>query len=323
MRCNYCHLPNLFRQYVTISATMTGRVAKYRQNSSLSLLMYNFGFILIFPNNNGRYRVSGVMTTNNITDGLTTQVFGSKFFMFESIDSTNNCARLLAECGVEEGTVVYAEEQSSGRGRLKRKWFSNKGENLLFSIIFAPEIKERRYYLLPLLVSVCVVASIKRESPDCPVVVKWPNDILLTSGHKIGGLLTELTRTYDNQLRIVVGVGINVNQTEFPKDIASAASSLQIAMGRSFDRTRLLHLILTEIESHYDEIRTDPDSVVSLWKSHCNMFDKPIRVEQGRSVKTGICKDIDKEGAILLEDKKGRIFRIIAGDVTSVAVNSK
>jgi len=262
------------------------------------------------------------MTISTIADGLKTKKFGKKVFVFDTIDSTNTCARLLAECGTEEGTVVYAEEQTSGRGRLKRKWISAKSENLLFSIIFAPKIKERRYYLIPLLVSVCIVNSIKKDIPDCPVIVKWPNDILLSGGKKIGGILTELTHTYDNDLRIVVGAGINVNQSTFPSELNTTASSLYIATGKELNRITLLHSILYEIELVYNSVEADPDSIVERWKSHCTMFGKPVQVIEGKKVKTGICKDIDREGALLIEDKKGTINRIIAGDVTSVAINT-
>lgn len=262
-------------------------------------------------------------TSSDISRGLRTNIFGLKLFVFDTIDSTNSCARLLAESGVEEGTVVYADEQTSGRGRMKRKWYSERGENLLFSIIFAPHIKERRYYLVPLLVSACIVESIKRTVADCDVVVKWPNDILLSSGEKIGGILTELTRTYNEELRIIVGVGINVNQTMFPSDIASTATSLKIAAGQEIDRIALLHEILWAVEQDYDAVQTDPDRITERWRSYCTMFGKPVRVQQGSTVQTGICKDIDREGALLIEKKNGNVIRIIAGDVTSVAINSQ
>lgn len=282
------------------------------------MIIYNFGFILILSDITAQME----MTANNISDGLTTKKFGAKLFVFDTIDSTNTCARLLAECGSEEGTVVYAEEQSSGRGRLKRKWISEKGANLLFSIVFAPNIKERRYYLLPLLVSVCVVDGIKKEAPECPVIVKWPNDILLTGGEKIGGILTELTHTYEDKLRIIVGVGLNVNQKKFPSELQSIASSLYIATGKEIDRVRLLHSILTEIESQYESVTESPETIVDRWKSHCTMFEKPVRVTQGAKIKTGICKDIDRDGALLIEDNKGKTYRILAGDITSVAINT-
>jgi len=265
-----------------------------------------------------------MITSQNIAEGLKTKIFGRKIFAFETIDSTNTCARLLAECGVEEGTVVYAEEQSSGRGRLKRKWISTKGENLLFSIIFAPDIKERRYYLIPLLVSICIIDSIRESVPDCPVVVKWPNDILLESGEKIGGLLTELTRTYEDRLRVIVGVGLNINQTRFPPNLSSAASSIRTVTGRNIDRLFILREILSGIERYYDAIHSSQgrDIIVERWRSFCTMFNKPVRVQQGNAVQTGICKDIDGEGALLIENRNGKILRIVAGDVTSVAINS-
>jgi len=264
-----------------------------------------------------------MIKSTDITQGLKTKIFGKKVFVFDTIDSTNSCARLLAECGNVEGTVVYAEGQTGGRGRLNRTWISEKGKNLLFSVIFAPTIKERKYYLVPLLISTSIVRAIKMILPVCPVTVKWPNDILLDPGKKICGILTELTYSIEGEIRIVAGVGLNVNQTDFPPKISAVASSLRTVAERPLDRFALLRDILTNIETSYDALYTNPESIISTWRSNCSMFDKPLRVQQGDSIQEGICKDIDSEGALLIEDKKGTIVRIIAGDVTSVAVNTQ
>jgi BirA family transcriptional regulator, biotin operon repressor / biotin---[acetyl-CoA-carboxylase] ligase len=157
-----------------------------------------------------------MFTSKDITDGLPTRCIGQKVFAFESIDSTNTCARLLAESGVENGTVVFAEHQTRGRGRLSRKWTSEKERNLLFSVILYPDFDERRYFLVPLMISVCIVKSIEELEFPVPLTVKWPNDVLLENGKKIAGILTEITHTYDGQPRIVAGIGVNVNQTRIP-----------------------------------------------------------------------------------------------------------
>ncbi len=262
--------------------------------------------------------------SQNIVQGLKTGIFGKKIFTFETIDSTNTCARLLAESGVEEGTVVYAEEQSAGRGRLKRKWHSTKGENLLFSVIFTPDFKERRYYLIPLLAAVAIIEGIRKCVPACPVVVKWPNDILLESGEKIGGILTEFTRTYDGKLRVIAGIGLNVNQTRFPENLKTRASSIQLSAGKKVDRFFILREILSGIEKYYNVLQNPDkrDMVVERWRSYCTMFNKPVSVQLGAAEHTGICRDIDDDGALLIENKNGEILRIVAGDVTSVAFNS-
>jgi BirA family transcriptional regulator, biotin operon repressor / biotin---[acetyl-CoA-carboxylase] ligase len=103
-----------------------------------------------------------MFTSRDITDGLETTFVGQKVFVFGSIDSTNTCARLLAESGVENGTVVYTEYQTKGRGRLNRKWASEQGQNLLFSVVMYPDFEERRYFLVPLMISVCIVESVGR-----------------------------------------------------------------------------------------------------------------------------------------------------------------
>jgi BirA family transcriptional regulator, biotin operon repressor / biotin---[acetyl-CoA-carboxylase] ligase len=264
-----------------------------------------------------------MIKSTDITKGLKTRIFGEKIFAFDSIDSTNTCARLLAECGIAEGTVVYAEGQTDGRGRLKRTWLSDKGKNLLFSIVFAPTIKERKYYLVPLLVSTSIVGAIKKILPEHQVSVKWPNDILLDSGKKICGILTELTYTIEGELRIIAGIGLNVNQTDFPPHLSEIASSLIMVSNRPVDRFALLREILHDIDVSYELLYTNPEEIITIWRSSCTMFDKPVLVRQGETTQEGLCKDIDSEGALLIEDKKGTIVRIIAGDVTSVAINTQ
>jgi BirA family transcriptional regulator, biotin operon repressor / biotin---[acetyl-CoA-carboxylase] ligase len=262
---------------------------------------------------------------DDIRKGLETSIFGGKLFVFDSIDSTNTCARLLAECGVEEGAIVYAEEQTRGRGRLNRSWESDKGMNLLFSVIFSPRIHERKYYLIPLMVSSCIIDSVRPLLPESPPIVKWPNDILLGSGEKIGGILTELTHTYEHELRIVVGVGLNVNQVRFPGHLTGKVSSVKLASGydADVDRTALFHSIVTAIESRYPSVGSDPESIIERWRSYCSMFGKSVRVSQGSAAFSGICKDIDRDGALIVETGNRGTVRVLAGDVTSVAVNSE
>jgi BirA family transcriptional regulator, biotin operon repressor / biotin---[acetyl-CoA-carboxylase] ligase len=261
-----------------------------------------------------------MFTSRDITDGLETTFVGQKVFVFGSIDSTNTCARLLAESGVENGTAVYTEYQTKGRGRLNRKWASEQGQNLLFSVVMYPDFEERRYFLVPLMISVCIVESVGRLGFNIPLTVKWPNDVLLDNGKKIAGILTEITHTYDDQPRIVAGIGINVNQRNFPSPIADTASSLSAAAGTNIDRLRLLKILLTCIETHSGSLHSNPQQIITLWRSHCSLFDKRVTVEQHRKKISGIFRDIDTDGALLLEDEKKKTIRILAGDVTTVSV---
>lgn len=302
--------------------------SKCRQNSRLPLINCFFDFILKnrrliihCPSEIRGTSIVPVKSSEDIRTGLQTNIFGRKIFFFDLIDSTNSCAKLLAESGVEEGTIVYAEEQSSGRGRLKRRWISQKGANLLFSIIFAPQLTERKYYLIPLMVSVSILEGIRRVVPDSPVEVKWPNDILLVSGHKIGGILTELTHTYDDELRIVVGVGLNVNQTEFPPSLRNTASSLKKVTGREVDRKALLHSILSAIEAKYGHVTSHPQVIIEEWRAHCSMFGKLVNVTHGSEEITGICRDIDEDGSLIVVDEHKGVRKILAGDVSSVSIN--
>jgi BirA family transcriptional regulator, biotin operon repressor / biotin---[acetyl-CoA-carboxylase] ligase len=261
-----------------------------------------------------------MFTSKDITDGLPTRCIGQKVFAFESIDSTNTCARLLAESGVENGTVVFAEHQTKGRGRLNRKWTSEKERNLLFSVILYPDFDERRYFIVPLMISVCIVKSIEKLKFPVPLTVKWPNDVLLENGKKIAGILTEITHTYDGQPRIVAGIGVNVNQTHFPESLVQKASSLLAAAHIEFDRMLLLRTLLVCIEEHYAVLSANPEHIIEMWRSLCTMFQKIVTVEQHRKTLSGVFRDIDTDGALLLETANGKTIRIMAGDVSAVSL---
>src|SRR5512140_1081597 len=148
-------------------------------------------------------------TAEALRKGLKTDHFGRKIYTFETIDSTNNCARALAGCWAEEGTVIIAEQQTAGRGRLGRSWEANPNENLTFSIILRPTISPDAVNLLPLSVAVAVSEAIEKLTgmrPEC----KWPNDLLL-DGKKVAGILLEGSVTQSKVDWIVIGVGVNVN----------------------------------------------------------------------------------------------------------------
>ncbi len=259
-----------------------------------------------------------MLTSHEITDGLKTRFIGKKLFVFETIDSTNACARLLAETGVENGTIVYAAHQTRGKGRMNRRWLSEKDVNLLFSVVFHPEFAEQKYFLVPLMISLSVVETVRILEPTIALQVKWPNDVLDSDGRKIAGILTELTRTYDDKPRIVAGTGINVNQIDFPENLGSKASSLSVVCGKEFDLRLLFHTLLERIEERYEQIIVAPELLVEAWRSHCTLFNKKVAVEQDQRTVLGIFRDIDSGGAMILEDKKGGKIRILAGDVTTV-----
>lgn len=239
--------------------------------------------------------------------------FGSKVFAFETIDSTNNCARALAGCWAEEGTLVFAEKQTAGKGRLGRSWVANPYENLTFSVILRPTLPPEALNLLPLYAAVAVAEAIEHET-GLSVECKWPNDLLI-GGKKSAGILLEGSLKEDGLDYVVLGIGVNVNQSSFPDDISPRATSLKIQAGKDVDRVRLLREILRTLETHYSSImKKGFSNLIPLWLSRTTMLNREISVTQDGTVISGTVKGLSPEGALIL-DAGGTERTLFAGDV--------
>jgi BirA family biotin operon repressor/biotin-[acetyl-CoA-carboxylase] ligase len=240
--------------------------------------------------------------------------FGSKVFAFETIDSTNSCARALAGCWAEEGTLVFAERQTAGKGRLGRTWLANPYENLTFSLILRPTLPPEALNLLPLYAAVAVAEAIEHET-GLSVECKWPNDLLI-GGKKGAGILLEGSLKEEGLDYVVLGIGVNVNQTAFPDDISPRATSLKMQAGREIDRVRLLREILRMLEIHYTSImKKGFHNLLPLWLSRTTMLNKEISVTQDGTVISGVVKGLSPEGALIL-NTGGVEKTLFAGDVT-------
>lgn len=248
--------------------------------------------------------------------GLKTRAFGAKIFAFETIDSTNNCAKAVAGCGAVEGTVVIAEHQTNGKGRHGRIWQSSPNENLMFSIVLRPKLSPEGLNLLPLYVAVAVSDAIERLT-GIALECKWPNDLLI-NGKKVAGILIEGSFKQNSVDYVVVGVGINVNQLRFPGEIESTATSLRLEAGKEVDRIPLFREILLSMETMYkDSSTTGFRSVIPRWLSHSRMINRTISVSQQGSVFSGTVKGLSPEGGLVLQTD-GAERTVFAGDVTIV-----
>ena len=261
-----------------------------------------------------------MFTEETLQKGLRTQRFGSKIYTFDTIDSTNNCARALAGCWAEEGTVIIAEQQTAGKGRLGRVWQANPNENLTFSLILRPSIPQASVNLLPLYVAVAVAKAVE-ETAHVKVECKWPND-LLVDGKKFAGILLEGSIKQDIVEYIVIGIGINVNQQKFSVDLQQRATSLRIASKKEQDRTELFRAILFSLEEHYrDFISTGFQKVLPHWLAYSTMVDKEISVSQQGNVFSGVVRGISNDGGLVLESN-GVKQTLFAGDVTVVGMEA-
>ena len=261
--------------------------------------------------------ISPLLDTAALKKNLNGRKFGSKVFAFDTIDSTNNCARALAGCWAEEGTLVFAERQTAGKGRLGRSWLANPYENLTFSLVLRPTLPPVALNLLPLYAAVAVAEAIEHET-GLSVECKWPTGLLI-GGKKSAGILLEGSLKEEGLDYVVLGIGVNVNQTSFPDDISPRATSLKAEAGRDIDRILLLREILKTLETRYTSImKKGFHNLIPLWLSRTTMLNKEISVSQDGTVISGIVKGLSPEGALIL-DAGGTEKTLFAGDVTILA----
>ena len=257
------------------------------------------------------------MTEHEIRNCLSTSVFGRKIYAFETIDSTNTFARSLISNGGQEGTLVVSEEQTAGHGRFGRPWISERGKSLTFSVLLRPSIPADRLGILSLLAALAVARAIHELTslrPDC----KWPNDVLL-NGKKVCGILSEGTSTGNSLSGVVVGIGLNVNQSVFPAEIQETATSLLSEAGGPVDRIRLLGLVMHHLELCYRHIQSrDTGRIIALWQEWSTMIGKPVSVSRDGESIQGIAGALHQDGSLLLRTN-GNELKILAGDVTVIS----
>jgi BirA family biotin operon repressor/biotin-[acetyl-CoA-carboxylase] ligase len=252
-----------------------------------------------------------------LQQGLSTHVIGKRVFVFETIDSTNACAKLLGEAGTEEGSVVTSDFQTSGRGRHGRAWIANPGENLLFSLLLRPTLSPELAGLLTLFASVAIARGVEKEIGR-PIECKWPNDLLL-NGKKISGILLENSFQHEALAFSVIGAGLNVNQHEFPTELADRATSLALERKTACDRKHLFQTILQEMDFLYQDVRKgDFNLVTKEWAARCTMFGRQVTVEQHDRTISGIALRLNDDGGLVLETPEGT-QTVYAGDVSVVA----
>lgn len=253
-----------------------------------------------------------------LLNGLKTSVVGTKMFVFESIDSTNACAKTLAETGIEEGSVVFSDYQTQGRGRLGRSWLSQREKNLLFSCILRPPLLKDQTGLLTFYAAVSIARALEtftKLKVDC----KWPNDILL-NGKKCCGILLENSFGKEQLDYSIVGVGINVNQREFQDDLLSHATSISRELGKEVDRKKLFQTILRELDLLYDDVRNGRFSRIFLeWNNRCSMFGSTVTVAREGTTLIGKALGLNSDGGLVIETPNGKEI-VYAGDVTVISV---
>ena len=214
--------------------------------------------------------------------------------------------------GCPEGTVVCAESQTKGRGRLGRIWSSPKNKGLYFSFVLRPSLPLNQLAQLTLMSAVALAEAIE-EISDLKPLIKWPNDILL-DGNKLAGILTELRAESDQVKFVVVGIGLNVNAAAH--QLLAGANSLKVAAGHSFDRVQVFQAILRSLEKWYKKfLHHEFVQVMEEWKKRSATLKKRIRITDSAGMIEGEAVDLDEDGALLIRKDNGIIVKKTAGDV--------
>jgi BirA family biotin operon repressor/biotin-[acetyl-CoA-carboxylase] ligase len=247
-----------------------------------------------------------------IQSGLNTKIIGKRIIVMETVPSTMDEAFRLGNENCQEGTVVCAEAQSKGRGRLGRVWASPKAKGLYFSFVLRPSLPLNQLGQLTLMTAVALAEAIEGVSALKPSI-KWPNDILFKN-YKLAGILTELRAESDQVKFIVIGIGLNINTTSY--HLPSGANSLKVAAGHSFDRTQVFQAILRSLDKWYLKLlRHEFAEIMEEWKKRSATLNKRVRITDSAGIIEGQAVDLDEDGALLIRKDNGLIVKKSAGDV--------
>jgi BirA family biotin operon repressor/biotin-[acetyl-CoA-carboxylase] ligase len=261
--------------------------------------------------------MSAKLNVNKLQDGLCTRRFGRSILFSREVDSTNKWAKELAVYGAAEGTVVVAETQTRGRGRLDREWISPTG-GLWFSIILRPKLRPTEAVKLTLVAGLAV-AKVLREMFDLKTETKWPNDVLV-NGRKICGVLAEMNTTGETVNFVVAGVGVNVNfdvENVFPEQLKKVATSLEKEVGRKVKLEKLFRALLERLESLYELIVKEGfNPILEEWKNYAGFLGCKVEVTGPTGKMSGLALDVDPEGALVLRLEDGTVKRVFVGDVS-------
>lgn len=276
------------------------------------------GYVIEAVKNKG-YRIReapDVMTMEELKSRLGTVWMGREGVSLETVDSTNTYAKRLAEEGAPAGTLVVAEEQTGGKGRRGRSWTTSRGANIMMTLILRPKIRPQHASRLTLLMALAAARGIRKET-GLPAGIKWPNDVVV-HGKKVCGILTELSMEMEEINYVVIGIGINVNQEDFPEEIRQVAGSLCQELGHPLPRAGLAAAVLEELEVLYERF-LETEDLSALRRDYnelCVNVGHEIRVLDPGKEYTGTTDGINERGELVVRRADGSEVCVYAGEVS-------
>jgi BirA family biotin operon repressor/biotin-[acetyl-CoA-carboxylase] ligase len=246
---------------------------------------------------------------------LKTRCFGKIIHHYLTAGSTNDLALQLAEQGAEEGTLILAEEQTQGRGRLGRSWFSEKHAGIYASLVLRPRLKPHHAAILTLAAAVAASEAIECVS-GLNADIKWPNDLLVNE-RKCCGILSEMQAQSDSIRHVILGIGINVNHSVFPENLREQASSLFLEGKRRYSRLELLCTVLKSFEALYDAVQTGNEAaIVERWIQRSSFASgKAVTIDLGGKPISGVTAGLGETGTLKVKLPDGQIEEIMSGDI--------
>jgi BirA family transcriptional regulator, biotin operon repressor / biotin---[acetyl-CoA-carboxylase] ligase len=213
----------------------------------------------------------------------------------------------LAE-NLPEGTVIIADRQTEGRGRLGRSWHSESGSGLYISTLLNPNLPIENLSCITLMAGVATASTLQLHAP---AKLKWPNDVLL-NGKKLAGILCE----FIPDSNIIMGIGINLNHTQFPENIQNIATSLKLETGQTVNRTDVALHLLQNLNSEYKEfLQKNNKNLIRKWTEQTNMFGKTVTVNHKGKSQTGIATGLNPQGKLILQTPDGKQHLLDSGEL--------
>jgi BirA family biotin operon repressor/biotin-[acetyl-CoA-carboxylase] ligase len=253
-----------------------------------------------------------VLAPAEIKAGLKTSMMGKNIHYFKETESTNTLARDMAG-SVDEGTVVIAESQTGGRGRMGRKWISPEG-GIWLSVILKPKMQPLHAPRITLLAGVAAAKTIR--SYGLSAKIKWPNDVLI-NGKKVCGILTEIGAEMDSIQYVVVGVGIdaNVDTETFPEEFRDSSTSLKNELGYDINRVEFVQKLLIELEALYLKFQKESfTSIMEEWRMMSATIGQWVKITTQSRIIYGEAVGVDSDGTLIIETGEGRLEKIVAGN---------
>lgn len=265
-------------------------------------------------------RVPDILAPQMLSHRLYGTPFARRIYHFFKTDSTNTVAMHLGEAGEPHGTIVLAEEQTSGRGRSGRSWISEKSAGIYCSVLLRPAIPPSHAPILTLVAGLAL-RDASAEELDVMPDVRWPND-LLASGKKFAGILTEMHAEPDRVHYAVVGLGINVNQSKMPEPLAESATSLRIETGKSHSRLEMLIRLLRQLDRYYNQFLAEGASPILRRFAQVSSYfkGKRVRITTAAETFTGTTAGLDSSGVLRVVRDDGRGTELVlSGDVAEAS----